>query len=146
MRIVRTIILIAAFSVLHGAKGKPMQTKPETGIIFFSGTWQQCLDKAKKEKKLVFLDAYADWCGPCKMMKHKTFTDKKVGEFYNKYFLNIALDMEKGEGPQLAEKYQVTAYPTLLFFNSDGQIIGKAVGYYSPKEFIKLINQFVGVK
>ncbi len=114
------------------------------GIQFFTGTWDEALAKAKREKKLIFLDAYASWCGPCKAMKRKTFTDKRVGDFYNKYYVSIAVDMEEGEGPMLARKFKVDSYPSLIFLQPDGKFIGKATGFHSADEFLKIMKQFVG--
>lgn len=136
--IIITSTLIIATLVVFGFRTYPEQVKIEEGITFFTGTWQQALDKAKKENKYIFLDAYASWCGPCKMMKHKTFTDKAVAEFYNKNFVNVAIDMEKGEGPTLADKYGVEAYPTLIYFKPDGKLIGKAMGFRKSKEFLEI--------
>jgi thiol:disulfide interchange protein len=137
-----TSTLLIAILVIYGFRTKNVQVKTEVGIQFFTGTWQQALDKAKKENKYIFLDAYASWCGPCKMMKHKTFTDKAVAEFYNKNFINVAIDMEKsGDGPALAEKYYVEAYPTLIYFKSDGKLIGKAMGFRKSKEFLEMGEQ-----
>ena len=139
-----TSTLLIAMLVIYGFKTKNVQVKTEEGIQFFTGTWQQALDKAKKENKYIFLDAYASWCGPCKMMKHKTFTDKAVAEFYNKNFINVAIDMEKsGDGPALAEKYSVEAYPTLIYFHSDGKLIGKAMGFRKSKEFLEMGEQVI---
>ncbi|MDI1356308.1 MAG: thioredoxin family protein [bacterium] len=115
-----------------------------SGIQFFKGSWEEALAKAKKEDKLIFLDAYASWCGPCKAMKRKTFTDAKVGEHFNKYYVCVAIDMEEGEGPSLARKYAVDSYPSLMFLQPDGKFIGKAVGYHSPEELLNILKQFVG--
>ena len=90
------------------------------GINFEHGTWDEILAKAGKEGKIVFMDAYTTWCGPCKMMSKSTFTDARVAEFYNKNFICAKIDMEKGEGPALSERYGVQAYPTLLFVNASG--------------------------
>ncbi|MBS1650610.1 MAG: DUF255 domain-containing protein [Bacteroidetes bacterium] len=142
------ITLLSVFTLLgifsFASNKKPYTT--EEGIQFFTGTWQQALDKAKKENKYIFLDAYASWCGPCKMMKHKTFTEKEVGEFYNKHFICIAVDMEKGEGPSLANTYSVEAYPTLVFLRPNGTFLGKTTGYHKPKEFLKVGEQVINTK
>lgn len=74
----------------------------------------KALEKAKVENKLVFMDCYTSWCGPCKMMAEKILPLKEVGEYMNGRFVCIKVDMEKGEGPKLAQKYQVSAYPTFL--------------------------------
>jgi thiol-disulfide isomerase/thioredoxin len=100
--------------------------------------WKEILAMAKKENKLIFMDAYATWCGPCKAMQRDVFTDTKVGEFYNDAFINVKMDMEKGEGVKLSENYTVMAYPTLLFINGDGEVVHKSVGGMEAQSFISL--------
>ena len=97
-------------------------------IRFEQATWNEALAKAKAENKLVFLDTYTSWCGPCKWMAQVAFTDSEVATFYNSHFVNVSMDMEKGEGPELAKRYEVTAYPTLLFIDGTGQRVHVAVG------------------
>ena len=65
------------------------------GIEFFHGTWAEAKAKAKAEDKLIFVDAYAEWCGPCKRMSAQTFPDPKAGEFFNPNFICLKIDMEK---------------------------------------------------
>lgn len=110
----------------------------QQGIRFEDSDFATILAKAKAEKKLVFLDAYAAWCGPCKLMERNVFTDKNVADYYNKNFINAHFDMEKGEGPGLASKYGIRSYPTLLFLNGDGEVIGKELGYIKTEEFLAL--------
>ncbi len=108
----------------------------QNGINFLHGEWEDALAKARKERKVIFVDAYTVWCGPCKMMSRNTFTDSEVGKFFNKNFVNYKFDMEKGDGPAFAQKYQVNAYPTLLFINHKGELIHRAVGYKPPQPFL----------
>lgn len=98
------------------------------GIQFSEGSWAEIKAKAKTEKKYIFVDAYAVWCGPCKWMAKEVFTDAKAGEVYNAKFVNYKFDMEKGEGIDFAKEYKVQAYPTLVFFNPDGELVHKVVG------------------
>ena len=118
-----------------------LRTSKGKGINFFEGSWQEALVLAKKEKKLIFLDAYASWCGPCKLMKWKVFSTTKAGEFFNANFINVEIDMEKGEGPALAEKYRVTAYPSLFFIDQTGKVKEYAVGYHTANQLIELGQQ-----
>jgi len=101
----------------------------QQNIKFEDSDFATLLAKAKTEKKLIFLDAYAAWCGPCKLMERNVFTDANVADYYNKNFINAHFDMEKGEGVALAAKYGIRSYPTLLFLNGEGEIVGKELGY-----------------
>ncbi len=78
---------------------------------------------------MVFVDAYAEWCAPCKLMDRKIFPNSRSGDFYNQHFVSVRIDMEKGEGRQLRQLYQVKAFPTFLYLNADGILKHKAVGY-----------------
>jgi thiol-disulfide isomerase/thioredoxin len=100
----------------------------QEGIEFFHGTFKEALEKAQKEDKLIFVDAFAEWCGPCKKMAATAFKDEKVGKYFNEHFINVKMDMEKGEGPSLQDKFNVSAYPTLLFLNDKGEIVNRSVG------------------
>lgn len=106
-------------------------------IQFEEGSWKSILRQAKAQNSLIFLDAYTSWCGPCKMMDKDVFTDKEVAAYYNSNFVNAHFDMEKGEGPALASKYNVRAYPTLLFIDSDGTVVHETLGYHAPKDLLE---------
>lgn len=108
------------------------------GMTFETGNWASILKKAKKGEKLIYLDAYTSWCGPCKMMKKNVFPDASVGEYFNANFVNAQIDMEKGEGPGLAKKYNVNAYPTHLFVDANGDLVHVGLGYRDPAGFIEL--------
>lgn len=109
----------------------------EKGIQFWEKDWSSALKEAKAKKKLIFLDAYASWCGPCKLLKKNTFTDDKAGKFFNEAFINVAMDMEKGEGPDIGAKYGVNAFPTLIITDADGNLITYTQGYITPEQLIE---------
>jgi thioredoxin-related protein len=106
------------------------------GIEFFQGSWKDALAKAKSEDKLLFVDAYAKWCGPCKAMAKNVFTQQKVGDFYNANFINLKLDMEETDGVTFGHKYPVAAYPTLFFLDGEGKMIKKVTGGQQPDGLI----------
>ncbi|MFP3832985.1 thioredoxin family protein [Chryseobacterium sp. SIMBA_028] len=107
------------------------------GIKFEEGNFASILAKAKKENKLVFIDAYASWCGPCKLMVKNVFPLKNVGDYYNAHFINAKIDMEKGEGVDIAKKYNVKAFPTYLFIDGNGEAVHRTLGYVEEKDFIQ---------
>lgn len=107
------------------------------GIKFEDTNFKTILAKAKKENKLVFIDAYASWCGPCKLMVKNVFPQKAVGDYYNSHFVNAKIDMEKGEGIDLAKKYNVKAFPTYLFVDGNGEVVHRTLGYVEENDFIQ---------
>ena len=119
------------------------KTDNKAGIQFHRGTWKEALEIAKKENKLIFLDIYATWCGPCKLLKSTTFSNKTVGKYFNETFINVSLDGEKGDGEILSDKYRISGYPTLLFINKDGNIVTQADGYHDADELLKLARSAV---
>ncbi|WP_337044507.1 thioredoxin family protein [Emticicia sp. 17c] len=106
------------------------------GIRFAEGTWAQIVAEAKAQQKLVFVDIYTTWCGPCKVMANNVFTNASVGEKFNASFINYKIDAEKGEGVALAKNYAVSSYPTYLFINGDGDLVYKTIGSMSIEKFI----------
>lgn len=107
-------------------------------IQFEETTWAAIVAKAKSENKMIFLDAYASWCSPCKYLAAKVFTVDSVADFYNKNFINAHFDMEKGEGIEVRAKYGVKVFPTLVFVNGDGEMVHQSAGSRPPSEFIQL--------
>ena len=107
------------------------------GIKFFKGTWAEAQAKAKAEHKPILLDIYASWCGPCKMLKKKTFTDKSVGDYFNANYICVSVDGEKGEGPGLAQQYHISGYPTLIVVNKDGGLVNLQVGFVPADELLE---------
>jgi len=97
-------------------------------ISFSEKPWAEILSQAKSLNRMIFLDGYASWCGPCKWMAANMFTRDTIADYYNNTFICAHFDMEKGEGVQLARLYQVKAYPSLLFLSPDGELVHKRVG------------------
>lgn len=122
------------------------QLSDDKGIEFHHGPYEEVLKKAKAENKLVFMDCYTSWCGPCRMMASTVFTRKDVGDYFNEHFISFKLDMEKGEGVDLAKKYKVTAYPTMLILDADGNIVLRFTGTRTPKELINLAKESLDPK
>ena len=107
-------------------------------IKFLHDNLEEAKTLAAKENKVVFIDAYTTWCGPCKAMSRNVFTQPKVADYFNKNFINLKVNMEKSAGKKMRSAYSVRAYPTLLFIKPDGTLIKKVVGYHQAESLIKL--------
>lgn len=110
-------------------------------VKFESGTLRSLIEKASAENKLIFVDCYAVWCGPCKQMDANVFPRKDVGDFMNSNFINAKFDMEKGEGLSIAKKYNISSYPTFLILNKRGEEVGRLVGSSDGPEFINRVQE-----
>jgi len=111
-----------------GAKGAKIQ--------FVNKDFEQVLSQAKEENKLIFMDAYTDWCYPCKKMDKRVFTNKEAASFYNDNFINYKLNVKGAANKKLARRYGVRAYPTLVYINGKGEQLGSSIGYIDAKQLI----------
>lgn len=102
-------------------------------------SFDEGLAAAKQEGKLVFIDFFTTWCGPCKMMSSKTFPEKAVGDYMNAKFIPMKMDAEK-EGLELARKYGVNAYPTYIILDTTGKQVAKVTGYMDGQRFINELD------
>lgn len=117
--------------------------EPPKGIVFEEEPMSDILAKAKKDNKLVFVDCYTSWCGPCRNLATNVFTLDEVGKYFNEKFVNTKVDMEKGEGPELAKKYGVSAFPTMLILDHEGNEVGRVVGFRGSEALIEAVEDVV---
>ena len=129
-RIIITAILtfLAAYFLLFSIPAINWQTD-----------WQQALKTAVEKKQPVFIDFYTDWCPHCKRLDSITFIDAKVSEYFNKE--NYVLIKINPEKDTVAEsKFKVFSYPTLVIFKPDGEELDRMLGFKSPEELIKSLE------
>ena len=100
-------------------------------------SFESLLLKAKIERKLIFMDCYTSWCGPCKLMASNVFPQKKVGDYFNRNFICVKWDMQKGEGMQLAQRFEINAFPTMLLINQEGEISYRVTGAMDADRLIE---------
>ncbi|MFY7989100.1 MAG: thioredoxin family protein [Fluviicola sp.] len=148
MKIFVAIIAFASFGLFAFTpapvlKGKKLEVSTASaGINFGKLTFAKALKQAKSSGKLIFIDVYTSWCGPCKQMAKNTFKNEQVGELFNSKFINMKLDAELDQdGIKVAQDYKVTAYPTLLFINGEGKLVKRVVGYQTPEKLISVAEK-----
>ncbi len=116
----RSIIFFFLFSISLSSYSQ--------GIEFVHVKWQEAIEMAKEENKLLFVDSYTEWCGPCKRMAKQEFVKADVGAIYNENFINLKLDMESKNGRTFDSSYPVSAYPTMFFLDGEGKVVKKVKG------------------
>lgn len=113
------------------------------GVKFETIPWEKAIQKAQDKNKLIFVDAYTDWCGWCEVMEEKTFSNSVISDFMEKHFFSLRYDMEQGEGKRLAMKYSISSFPTFLIFDKDGKLVYKTSGFSPPKDFIIILEEAI---
>ena len=106
-------------------------------INFMQTSLDDALKMAKKSDKIVFVDVYTNWCKPCREMDKFVFSDARVGEFFNKNFVNFKLNAQNPENKKIAHSYGVTAYPTLIFLDKNGESLLSSMGYIDAEMLLE---------
>jgi len=135
------LLSLALLPTLLFAQGVRFESNPD---------WDAIVQQAKSEHKYIFVDCYATWCGPCKMMDNQVYPVAAVGGVYNREFICLRVQMDQmkndnesirkqyGLAQMLEQSYHVDAYPTFLFFDENGKPVHKAMGVKESKKFIRL--------
>lgn len=116
------------------------------GMEFFEGSYEEAIALAKQEEKLVFVDVWTTWCGPCIVMQETVFPLPEVGEYFNARFVNYKLDAEDEDqnGPEISAQFEINVVPTYLILDSEGIELGRATGGCAPDQFIDMIGRILG--
>ena len=130
------VFIFAAFNTVA-------QKKPATrGELNFSmKDFQHVLAEAKASHKKIFVDAYAVWCAPCKKLQETTFKDPKAADYFNRHFINISIDVEKGEGVGLAKAWRIEGLPALLILDENGNQLLNHTGYVDGKGLLEFAKE-----
>ena len=109
---------------------------------FAGGTYSDILELARQQNKIIMIDFVTDWCKWCVETDRKVYTDPSVYEFANANQINWKIDAEKGEGPELAKKYGVKGFPTIIFTEPDGSEIDRIYGYLPADRFLTAMKDY----
>jgi thiol-disulfide isomerase/thioredoxin/tetratricopeptide (TPR) repeat protein len=127
----------ALAALLFAATLRAEETSPPLAVPFVQGRpLSESLKRAKAEKKVVLVDVFAVWCGPCKIMDRTTFSDPSVAAWVKANAVAVKVDAEKGEGRKIAQRYMVSGFPTILFLDPLGNEIDRLVAVYPPAPFV----------
>jgi thiol-disulfide isomerase/thioredoxin len=153
----RYFLLLAIFSLFFSflfSQDSSEASTSQEGIKFESKlSWNEIKAKARSADKYIFLDCYATWCAPCKYMDAAIYPLKEVGDFFNKNFLNVKVQMDRtdkdnptvidwySDAAELRGKYKVNVFPTFLIFSPQGELVHRIIGISATgKQFIFLAS------
>lgn len=147
----RTIGILCLFLAWAPCFLRAQESQTEAGVKFTEHlSWQQIVAKATAENKYIFVDCFATWCGPCKLMDREVYPKTNVGDFYNTHFISVRAQMDSSKNDNeevrnwyadahnLQAQFHIRAFPTFLFFSPDGKIVHRAVGAHRDTDFINL--------
>ncbi len=165
----RTLILALTFLpfALHAQTN--LKAAAEKGGIKWM-TIEQAQEKAKETPRPLMVDVYTSWCGPCKMLEARTFSDPKLAEYVNKHFYAVKFNAEssdpvtfkgqKLENPDfdaakvggrngthhltyaIANVEGRIAYPTVTYLDSALNVLAPVQGYLTPQQMEPILNYF----
>ncbi|MCK4993127.1 MAG: thioredoxin family protein, partial [Bacteroidales bacterium] len=96
--------------------------------------------KASDGMLMLFVDVYATWCGPCKMMDSEVYTDPAVADYMNTHFLSVRLDGESDFGRIYASEQGLEGYPSMFIFSDDGERVSKIVGFTPAADLVSSLS------
>ena len=99
--------------------------------------YKAALAKAKAENKLVVVDFYATWCGPCKMLDEDTFTDQRV---YRKMTEFVPLKIDVDQQREIAAQYGIRSLPTTAIIKADGQTVSGMIGFMDADRYLEFLD------
>jgi len=153
------VVLVVGMTAFSGDPGKQnndskksskKSVEPKINWV----TIEELHELNKTEPRKVFIDIYATWCGPCKLMDKKTFADPQIVQYVNEHYYAIKLN---GEGKkqvnlfgktmserELAYAFRIQGYPSVVFMDEELQPYQPVAGYIPAKNFIEMLKQFNG--
>ena len=144
---VATLFCLGVFTEMSSVTAEPTKDIDQVSstegqeLIKWEGSLANAIKRAKKENKLILVDVYTDWCGWCKVLDKKTYGDPGAAEYINQSFVGLKSNAEKGDGINVAKKFQVSQFPTTLVLNSSGKKVGDFAGFKPPQKFIGLLKK-----
>lgn len=130
----KSILLIFVLPVLIAA------TLTSKGLRFHTNL-TAAKQLAASEGKLYLVDFTAQWCLPCKWMEETTFSDNQVVSYMQENYVAVKIDIDDFDGFAWKQVYNIKALPSILIFNSKGELLEQYTGSHAPSGLLKILEE-----
>jgi thiol:disulfide interchange protein len=129
------------FFTFNGIESNAQQTSSNNTTNFYSGSYDDFLREARKQGKVAILDFWAAWCAPCKKMDKETFANAELANHLNENFLIYKVNVDTFDGMEIANRFGVESFPTIITLDSRGRFIDELKGFFPANQLIEKLNQ-----
>lgn len=136
-----SFVILALFLATFFVESKAQHTASSNSTNFYSGSYDDFLREARKQDKTVVLDFWAAWCAPCKKMDNETFSNPELGKFLNEKFLVFKVNIDTFDGMEIANRFAVESFPTIITLDSRGKFIDELNGFFPANRLLEKLSQ-----
>ncbi len=140
--------LVLALGLIITSVAYSQEKSKSTAIQWLD--FDKAVAAAKKERKIVVVDFYTDWCGWCKKMDQDTYGHPEVVKYARKKLVMSKVNAESQQMTrykenelsyqQLAVSFGVRGYPATIFINENGELLTSVSGYLKPDQFLPILE------